>query len=216
MIIAIDGLAASGKGTLAKMLARHFNYAHLDTGLLYRAVGVAVLAAGHEPNDPIAATQTARTLDPQTISTLADDRPFRTAAAGSAASQVAAIPGVRAALLDFQRNFCAYPPGGKAGAVLDGRDIGTIIAPTAKVKIFVTARPEIRASRRAKELRGRGENVTDAAVLADMQARDARDQNRGIAPTEPASDAHRLDTSDLSVNQSFAQALAIALEGMRD
>lgn len=141
--------------------------------------------------------------------------PFRTAIAGSAASQVAAIPGVRAALLDFQRNFCTNPPGGKAGAVLDGRDIGTVIAPTAKVKIFVTARPEIRAARRAKELRGRGENVTDAAVLADMQTRDTRDQNRGIAPTEPASDAHRLDTSDLSVDQSFAQALAIVQEGMR-
>ncbi|MGB4100546.1 MAG: (d)CMP kinase [Alphaproteobacteria bacterium] len=214
MIIAIDGLAASGKGTIARLLARHFDYAHLDTGLLYRAVGVAVLTAGGTPADPVAAAAAAGTLDPIAISTMTDDSPLRTARAGDAASQVAAIPGVRTALLDFQRNFCAKPPAGKLGAVLDGRDIGTVIAPDAKVKIFVTASPEIRATRRAKELRARGENVTDATVLADMQARDARDQNRGVAPTHPASDARLLDTSDLSVDQSFAQALAIAQEMM--
>ena len=215
MVIAIDGLAASGKGTLAKLLARHFDYAYLDTGVLYRAVGAAVLAAGGALDDPSTATQAAQKLDPTALSCLADDGPLRTAAVGAAASQVAAIPGVRAALLDFQRTFCANPPGNKCGVVLDGRDIGTVIAPTAKVKIFVTARPEIRAARRAKELRARGESVTDATVLADMQARDARDQNRGVAPAQPAADAVWLDTSDLSVDQSFAQALAIVQEMTR-
>lgn len=212
MIIAIDGLAASGKGTIARMLARHFDYAHLDTGLLYRAVGVAVLTADGDPADAALAIRAAQTLNPEAICQMVDDSALRTAAAGSAASQVAAIPAVRAALLDFQRNFCRHPPGGKAGAVLDGRDIGTVIAPDAKVKLFVTASPEIRAARRAKELRGRGENVTDAAVLADMLARDARDENRGVAPTHPAPDARLLDTGAFSVDQSFAQALALVRE----
>jgi len=212
MIIAIDGLAASGKGTLAKLLARHFDYAHLDTGLLYRAVGMAVLQAGGDPADPVAATDAAQQLDSQSVLTLGDDPALRSHAAGEAASKVAAIPAVRAALLDFQRHFCSHPPLGKTGAVLDGRDIGTIIAPQAEVKIFVTASPEIRAARRGKELRARGENVTDATVLADMQARDTRDQNRGVAPTLPAADARLLDTSHLTVDQSFAAALAIAQE----
>lgn len=212
MIIAIDGLAASGKGTIAKLLARHFDYAHLDTGLLYRAVGVAVLQAGHDPTNPQAATIAAQQLNAQICTSLTDDSTLRSAAASDAASKVAALPTVRAALLDFQRNFCISPPFGKAGAVLDGRDIGTVIAPDAKVKIFVTADAEIRAQRRGKELRARGENVTDAAVLADMQARDARDQNRGIAPAQPAIDARLLDTSRISVEQSFATALAITRE----
>lgn len=209
MIIAIDGLAASGKGTLAKLLARHFDYAHLDTGLLYRAVGIAVLQAGGDPADPDAAIAAARALDPQAMLGLDENPALRSHAAGDAASKVAAIPGVRTALLDFQRQFCANPPFGKQGAVLDGRDIGTVVAPQAKVKIFVTADPAIRAARRGKELRGRGENVTDATVLADMQARDARDQTRGIAPTVPAADATLLDTSRLTVEESLAAALAI-------
>lgn len=209
MIIAIDGLAASGKGTLAKLLARHYDYAHLDTGLLYRAVGMAVLRDGGDPADPMAASQAAAALDASRIMTLADDPALRTHAAGDAASKVAAIPAVRAALLDFQRHFAHHPPQGKTGAVLDGRDVGTVIAPDAKVKIFVTADLAIRAARRGKELRGRGENVTDAAVLADMQARDARDQNRGVAPAQPAADAVVLDTSRLSVEEVFAAALAI-------
>jgi cytidylate kinase len=212
MMIAIDGLAASGKGTIAKLLAQHFDYAHLDTGLLYRAVGMAVLQAGHDPADPQAATIAAQQLDSQTCINLTDDSSLRSAAASDAASKVAAIPTVRTALLDFQRNFYISPPFGKAGAVLDGRDIGTVIAPDAKVKIFVTADAEIRAQRRGKELRARGENVTDATVLADMQARDARDQNRGIAPAQPAADARLLDTSRISVEQSFAAALAIIRE----
>lgn len=209
MIIAIDGLAASGKGTLAKLLARHFDYAHLDTGLLYRAVGIAVLQAGGDPADPDAAIAASRALDPAAMLRLNENPALRSHAAGDAASKVAAIPGVRAALLDFQRQFCANPPFGKQGVVLDGRDIGTVVAPQAKVKIFVTADPAIRAARRGKELRGRGENVTDATVLAYMQARDARDQTRGIAPTVPAADATLLDTSRLTVEESLAAALAI-------
>lgn len=211
-VIAIDGLAASGKGTLAKRIARHFGFAHLDTGLLYRAVGMAVLQAGGDPADPVAATAAARQLDPQSTLTLGDAPALRSHAASEAASKVAAIPAVRAALLDFQRNFCTNPPQGCPGAVLDGRDIGTVIAPDAKVKLFITATPEIRAARRAKELRGRGENVTDATVLADMQARDARDQNRGVAPTLPAADARTLDTSQLSIDECFAAALALIKE----
>lgn len=213
MIIAIDGLAASGKGTLARMLARHFDYAHLDTGLLYRAAGMAVIRTGGDPADPAAALRAALALDPQAIAD--HDQDLRSAEAGQAASKVAAIPEVRAVLLDFQRNFCARPPGGKAGAVLDGRDIGTVIAPDARVKIFVTAKPEIRAARRAKELRARGENVTDAAILADMQARDARDQHRGVAPAVPAKDARLLDTSNIGITETFAQALAIVEEASR-
>ncbi len=209
MIIAIDGLAASGKGTLAKLLARHFDYAHLDTGLLYRAVGMGVLRAGGDPADPQAAALAAQNFNPQQALGLAEDPALRSHAAGDAASKVAAIPAVRAALLDFQRQFAHHPPFGKAGAVLDGRDVGTVIAPDAKVKIFVTADLAVRAARRGKELRGRGENVMDAAVLADMQARDARDQNRGVAPAQPAADAVVLDTSQLSVEEVFAAALAI-------
>ncbi len=209
MIIAIDGLAASGKGTLAKLLARHFDFAHLDTGLLYRAVGVAVLRDGGDPAEPQAAAQAAQNFNPQQALALTEDLALRTHVAGDAASKVASIPAVRAALLDFQRNFAHFPPQSKSGAVLDGRDIGTVIAPDAKVKIFVTANLPIRAARRGKELRGRGENVTDAAVLADMQTRDVRDQNRGIAPAQPAADAVVLDTSELSVEEVFAAALAI-------
>lgn len=208
MIIAIDGLAASGKGTLAKLLARHYDFAHLDTGLLYRAVGVAVLQAGGDPTNPQSATAAAQALNPQSVLSLGDTPALRSHAAGDAASKVAAIPAVREILLDFQKNFCANPPSGKSGAVLDGRDIGTVIAPQAEAKLFVTAAPEIRAERRAKELRARGENVTDAAVLVEMQARDARDQERGVAPTRPADDAYLLDTSRQSIDEALAAALA--------
>lgn len=208
MIIAIDGLAASGKGTLAKLLARHFDYAHLDTGLLYRAVAVGVLQAGGDPANAENAIAAARALDPQTVLGLGNAPALRSHAAGDAASKVAAIPAVREILLDFQRNFCANPPNGKQGVVLDGRDIGTVIAPQAEAKLFVTALPDIRAARRAKELRARGENVTDAAVLVEMQARDARDQQRGVAPAKPAVDAHLLDTSRLTIDECLAAALA--------
>ncbi|MDD3371488.1 MAG: (d)CMP kinase [Alphaproteobacteria bacterium] len=209
-IIAIDGPSASGKGTIAKKLAAHFDYAHLDTGLLYRAVGMAVIRAGQDPSDAEAAEREAKALDAAKALTLSEESALRTDQASVAASKVAVIPGVRAALLKFQKDFCQTPPNGKAGAVLDGRDIGTVIAPDAKVKIFVTASAEARAERRFKELQERGENVTYAAVLADMKERDARDAKRTIAPTKPAPDAVILDTTTIDAEQSFEAAAEIA------
>ena len=207
-VIAIDGPSASGKGTLARKLAAHFGFAHLDTGLLYRAVGLAVLRGGGDPSDPVRAAQAAQALDPEEALRLGDDDALRSDEASVAASKVAVIPAVRAALLKFQQDFCAHPPAGKAGAVLDGRDIGTVIAPDAKVKIFVTASAEARADRRFKELQNRGISSSYAEVLADMQARDARDADRAIAPTKPAADAVLLDTTPMDA----AQALAWAVE----
>lgn len=209
MIIAIDGSSASGKGTIARRLANHFNFAHLDTGLLYRAVGMAVVRQGGDPSDPEAAAAAAQSLDPAKAVAMGEDGALRSHAASEAASKVAVISEVRASLLKFQQDFCTTPPNGKKGAVLDGRDIGTVIAPQAEAKIFVTARPEIRAARRTKELRERGENVTEATVLADMLARDTRDAARATAPTKPAPDAILLDTSDLSVEEAVAAALAV-------
>ena len=208
-IIAVDGLAATGKGTLARRLAAHFDYAYLDTGMLYRAVGIGVLRAGGDPSDPIAAARSAHALTPESLNQLARDPDLRTEIGGDAASKVAAIPDVRQALLKFQQDFAAHPPEGKKGAVLDGRDIGTVIAPTAKVKIYVEASAEVRATRRFLELQGRGENVTEAQVLADLQARDARDTQRATVPTKPAADAVILDTSSLNADQAFEAALGI-------
>jgi cytidylate kinase len=205
-IIAIDGPSASGKGTIAKRLAAHFGFAHLDTGLLYRAVGLAVLKAGGDPSNAEAATKAAQVLDYGSLG----DPALRDDAAAVAASKVGPIPGVRAALLQFQRDFCAHPPGGRPGAVLDGRDIGTIIAPQAPIKIYVTASTEARAQRRFKELQGRGESVTYAAVLTDMQARDARDAERALAPAKPAPDAVILDTTQMTADEVFVAALKIA------
>lgn len=205
-VIALDGPAAAGKGTLAKRLATHYGFAHLDTGALYRAVGLAVLKAGRDPSDPDAATTAAQKLDPATL----QDPELRSAAAGDASSKVAAIPGVRAALFDFQRRFAASPPGpdGRScsGSVLDGRDIGTVICPDAPVKIFVTASAEARAGRRLKELQARGEKAIYARVLEDIRARDARDAARADAPMKPADDAVHLDTSDLDIDQVFDRA----------
>lgn len=198
MIIAIDGPAAAGKGTLARRLAAHFGLRYLDTGLLYRAVGKAVLAAGEDPNDAAAAEAAARALKPEDLT--ADD--LRTEAIGAAASKVAAVEGARAALLDFQRAFAGEPP----GAVLDGRDIGTVVCADADVKLFVTASAEERARRRAAELQARGETVIYAAVLRDLKARDERDSGRDIAPLEPAADAIRLVTDDLDAEQAFQAA----------
>lgn len=199
MIIAIDGPAASGKGTLAKRVAVHYGLPHLDTGLLYRAVGRDALARGIALDNAEATAEVASTLE---IATL-DDPALRTAGAGEAASQVARHPAVRTALLAYQRNFAQ----GELGAVLDGRDIGTVICPEADAKLFVTATPEVRAMRRFLELTGRGVAITEAAVLADIRARDERDSTRGAAPLVQASDAVLLETTNLSIDAAFRAAL---------
>jgi cytidylate kinase len=201
MIIAIDGPSASGKGTLARRLAAHFGLAHLDTGALYRAVGLAVLRAGGDPDEPSHATKAAASLN----LALLDDPSLRSDPVAVAASKVSAIPDVRQALLDRQRAF-AHQPG---GAVLDGRDIGTVIAPDADVKLFVTASAAERARRRHAELTGHGQPVSYAEVLADIEARDARDSGRAAAPLRPAPDAVHLDTDGKDTDAVFAEALAI-------
>jgi cytidylate kinase len=201
MIIAIDGPAASGKGTLAKKLAAHYGLRHLDTGLLYRAVALALLDAGHKPNQREKAIDAAKAIDPASF----DETSLKRYDVGEAASVVSAIPEVRAALFKLQQDFAAAPP----GAVLDGRDIGTVICPDADVKIFVTASPDVRARRRTMELRGRGENADEKAVLADILARDERDRSRSAAPLVQAKDARLLDTSALDIEASFKAALAL-------
>ena len=201
LIIAVDGPAASGKGTLARALAAHLGFHYLDTGALYRAVGLAMLDAGLDPHDEANAVKTAGTLDIDGI----DDARLRTDQVSEAASIVAAMPGVRAAILDFQRNFSQKPP----GAILDGRDIGTVVCPGALVKLYVSASPQTRANRRFLELKARGEDVTEAGVLADVVARDARDANRAHSPLKPAEDAHLLDTSNLSIEAAFRAALDV-------
>ncbi len=205
MIVAVDGPSASGKGTLARRLAAALDFAHLDTGLLYRAVGAAVLAAGGDPAEPAAAAAAARGLD----LTALDPAPLRREAIGQAASMVAPIPEVRAALLEVQRRFAAAPPGAKAGAVLDGRDIGTVVCPQAQVKIFVTASAEERARRRHKELLERGEASIYARVVEDLRERDRRDSERAVAPLRPASDAEVLDTGALDAEEAFQAAMEI-------
>ncbi|MBK5910953.1 cytidylate kinase [Rhodothalassium salexigens] len=202
MIVAIDGPAASGKGTLARRLAAHFNFAYLDTGLLYRAVGQAVLDAGGDPSNADDAEAAARAMNPEAL----DDDRLRSDAAGNAASQVAAIEGVRDALLDFQRVFARLHPHERDGAVLDGRDIGTVVCPDAHVKLFVTADVEERARRRAAEFAARGAAVEFDQVLTDLKVRDARDAARAQAPLKPAADAHLLDTTDLDIEAAFEQA----------
>ncbi len=191
-IVAIDGPAAAGKGTISKGVSAHFGFAHLDTGLLYRAVG----RRTQEGAEPVAA---ALALTPEELQ-LGD---LRTAEIARAASKVAVIPEVRAALVDFQRNFARRT----GGAVLDGRDIGTVICPDADVKLFVTASPEVRAERRFLELRDKGSDVSPEQVLADVRERDARDAERSTAPMKPADDAVLLDTSDLSIEDALAQAV---------
>lgn len=200
MIIAIDGPAGAGKGTLAKALAVHLGYPHLDTGALYRATALAVLRAGGDPEDPDAAERAARSLD----TAILDSPDLRTAEVGAASSKVAAIPAVRAALLDFQRDFARRPP----GAVLDGRDVGTVVTPDAEVKLFVTASAEVRARRRHQELLDRGEASIYARVLAEIEARDARDAGRANAPMRKADDAEEIDTSDLTPSDVFERALS--------
>ncbi len=201
MIIAIDGPAASGKGTLGKRLAARYGLRHLDTGLIYRAVAKALLDAGDRLDDRERAVAAARALDPAKF----EDQALKSHAIGEAASQVSAIPDVRAALVAFQREFGRAPP----GAVLDGRDIGTVIFPDAEIKIFVTATPEVRARRRAAELRVAGSEVDEAEVLADILRRDERDTKRAAAPLKAAPDAHLLDTTHLDIDAAFRAAVDI-------
>jgi cytidylate kinase len=203
MIIAIDGPAASGKGTLAQRIAGHFGYVWLDTGLLYRAVARDALAVGTDLEDTAACTRVAAALDAVTLG----DPALRTTQIGEAASVVAKHPGVRAALLDFQRAFAQTSP----GAVLDGRDIGTVICPDADVKIFVTADVEVRARRRFEEYVRRGENVTYEDVLDVIRQRDARDAGRAAAPLLQAPDAVLLDTTAMNIEMAFQAALDIIM-----
>lgn len=205
MIIAVDGPAAAGKGTLSRNIAEAFDFAHLDTGSIYRATAKKVLDNGIDPEDDAACAEIARNL---TADDLTSDG-LRTEAVGQAASKVSAIPDVRAALLDFQRDFANTPPHGKSGAVLDGRDVGTVVCPGAEVKIFITAATEVRAERRFKELQSAGQNAIYARVLEEMKERDERDSSRSVAPLKPADDAVTIDTGELDAQQVFDQALEI-------
>ncbi len=212
LVLAIDGPAASGKGTLAKRLAAHFGLPHLDTGLLYRATARAVLDMGKAISDSDAATRAASTLDVATL----DDRRLRGAEMGEAASVVAAMPQVRAALVELQRRFARQA----CGAVLDGRDIGTVICPDASVKLFVTASPEVRAERRHRELKARADALSLEAlpfitVLDDIRRRDARDSGRADAPLKAAGDAVLLDTSQMGIEEAFGAAVAIIMARTR-
>ncbi len=206
MIIAIDGPAASGKGTIARQIAAVYGLQHLDTGLLYRAVAKAVLDAGYQPDDVEHAIEAAITLDP----TKFQDNALKLQVITEAASVVAAIPEVRQALMNYQREFATRPP----GAVLDGRDIGTVIAPGADVQLFVVASPEVRAQRRVLELRARGETADEQDVLADLLRRDQRDSRRTAAPLMQAPDAHLLDTTHLGIDAAFRAAVDI-IEAVR-
>ena len=207
MIIAVDGPAASGKGTLARRLAEHYGLPYLDTGLLYRAVGLAVVTAGGDPGNEAEAVSAAQSLSTAQL----DDPALRSDDAARAASQVAALPGVRAALLAFQRDFANQP----GGAVLDGRDIGTVICPDASAKLFVTASPEIRAGRRLEELRSRGWDGIYGDILRDMRDRDERDSRRAVSPLASAFDAFVIDTGALSPDAVLALAVSY-IEGADD
>jgi cytidylate kinase len=207
IVIAVDGTAASGKGTLAKKLAAHFGFAHLDSGALYRLTALAVMEARGDPKSEADALRGARTLD----FNRAGDPAIRTDVVGQAASHVAAIPAVRQALFDFQRSFLEHPPGGSPGAVMDGRDIGTVICPEAAAKLYVDARLELRAHRRRLELIGMGIRRTEADLIQELGARDAADKARPISPLRQADDAALLDTSDLGIDAAFAAALALVL-----
>ena len=201
--VAIDGPAAAGKGTIGRAVAERFGFAHLDTGALYRAVAALVLEAGADPADAARAEACARALDPADL----DRLPLRSGPVGEAASIVAAHPQVRAALLEFQRAFSRRP----GGAVLDGRDIGTVVCPEAQVKLYVTAAPETRAARRAAEL---GQPVAQA--LADLRKRDARDAGRADAPMRAAEDALLLDTTDLAIGEAVAAVAALIAERLHE
>lgn len=201
MLIAMDGPAASGKGTLAKKLASHYNLGHLDTGSLYRAVARDMLAAGKPLEDEEAAAETARNLDSETL----DDPELRTPGVGEAAAVVAKIPGVRKALVEYQRAFAKRP----GGAVIEGRDIGTVVCPDADVKLYIEASSEVRAERRHKELVENGHDVSYEDILSQIEARDALDRSRTISPLKPAEDALLLDTSDLGIEAAFEAAVKL-------
>ena len=203
MIIAVDGPAASGKGTLARRIAAHFEYAYLDTGKIYRAVGQSVLNLGEDPENLEAALRAARELDPSELGNPDLERD----SAAIAASKVATLKPVRAVLLDFQKSFAVSPPGGAKGAVLDGRDIGTVVCPDANVKLFVTAEVEERARRRHKELLDKGEPSIYPRVLEALKDRDARDSSRSAAPLKAAADAILIDTTLMDPDEAFAKAL---------
>ncbi|MBO42417.1 MAG: cytidylate kinase [Rhodospirillaceae bacterium] len=208
MIIAIDGPAGSGKGTLARKLANALGYAHLDTGKLYRTVGMSVVEAGENPANEEAALRAARSLEPQMVV----NKDLLGDIAAASASKVAAIRSVRAILLAFQREFANAPPNRAKGAVLDGRDIGTVVCPDADIKLFVTASTEVRAKRRHKELLDRGEPSIYSRVLQDMKVRDKRDEGRAVAPLKPAHDALVIDTSELDADAVFETAMNIVSE----
>jgi cytidylate kinase len=206
MIIAVDGPAASGKGTIARRIADVYGLHHLDTGLIYRAVAKAVIDAGYSPDNAERAIAAAVALDPTEF----NEKSLKAQPITEAASVVAAIPEVRQALMNFQRQFATKPP----GAVLDGRDIGTVIAPGADVKLFVVATPGERAKRRTLELLARGEPVEEQDILADLLRRDERDSRRTAAPLKAAPDAHLLDTTHLSIDAAFRAAVEI-IEAVR-
>ncbi len=206
MIIAIDGPAASGKGTLARRLAAHFGYPHLDTGLTYRAVAAALLARGLPLGDEEIAISVAQNLDLAKF----DREALSSHEVGEAASRVAVLQGLRDKLVELQRRFATQ----QAGAVLDGRDIGTVVCPDAEVKLFVTAAPEVRARRRTDEILGKGKEAHFNAVLEDLIRRDERDSSRAVAPLEAAQDAHLLDTSEMDIETAFLAAVDI-VDGLR-
>jgi len=205
IVIAVDGTAASGKGTLAKKLAQHFRFASLDSGSLYRLVALGVADAGGDPSREEDAVAAARAID----EARRDDPRLRSAEIGHAASVVSVFPEVRKALLSFQRAFAAHPPGAAKGAVIDGRDIGTVICPDATAKLFVDATPGVRAHRRWLELKSRGEIADEAKLVAEIVDRDKRDSERPISPSRPAADALLLDTTHLDIDAAFAAALAL-------
>ena len=201
MIIAIDGPSASGKGTLARLLAAHYGYTHLDTGALYRAVALKLLDAGTSLSDPALAEEVAKNLQPEDL----NNPRLREEKTGEAASRISGFPRVRAALLAYQRTVASTPP----GAVLDGRDVGTVVCPNADVKLFVTASAAERARRRATEMNDRGLNADAAQIQLEIEARDRRDTERPVSPLKPAEDAHLLDTTNLDIEAAFEAAKAL-------
>ncbi|MBI05311.1 MAG: cytidylate kinase [Pelagibacteraceae bacterium] len=206
VVIAVDGPAASGKGTLSRRLARELGYAYLDTGLLYRAIGLSLITSGKDPEDKLAAEQTARAID--IVKLDFDDPVLRQEAVGQAAGVIAVNPDVRVALVSLQRDFAAAPPNGAPGAILDGRDIGTFICPNADYKFFIDASVETRAARRVKELQEKGDPSIPSRVLQDMKERDHRDRTRSVAPLAPAADASVIDTTNLNADAAFALAMS--------